>query len=159
MDEMKVPGPDHPIRLEPAGGRMRARYQGHVIADSVDAILVTEAGYKPVCYFPRDDVDMAYFGRGVRVSHCPYKGHAAYFTIRMEGAIVEDVAWSYEAPYQPMDVLRERVAFYPHPIEVYRVDEETVSPSPDAVVRHTDSGDGAAQAAKWPATAAEPTDG
>lgn len=150
MPEAKTPGPDHPINIKAPGGRMRARFSGHVIADSADAVLVEEAGYHPVCYFPREDVDMAYFARTERRSHCPYKGEASYFTFRMEGEIVEDTAWSYEDPYPSMDVLRERIAFFPHPVEVYRVDEATsLSPSPDAAVRHTDAGDGTAQAARW----------
>ncbi|MEO7026666.1 MAG: DUF427 domain-containing protein [Caulobacteraceae bacterium] len=156
MDTIKTPGPDHPIDFAAAPARMRARFQGHVIADSADAILVTEEGYKPVCYFPREDVDMAFFGRTARDSHCPYKGHAAYFTLRMDGAIVEDAAWTYEEPYPAVDILRGRIAFFPHPVEVYEVAEESPTPSPDSVVQHTDAGDGASQAPKWPVTASEP---
>ena len=32
---MMTPGPDHPITIAPAGKRWRARFAGHVIADSV----------------------------------------------------------------------------------------------------------------------------
>ncbi len=123
MNEQKTAGPDHPIRMTSPPGRMRARFEGHVVADSGDALIVEEAGYRPVCYFPREDVDMAYFAPTERRSHCPYKGEATYFTLRMEGVIAEDAAWSYEAPYPSMDVLRERIAFFPHPVEVYPLDE------------------------------------
>ena len=152
MTEAKTPGPEHPIRVQAAGGRTRARFEGHVIADSADALMLEEAGYRPVCYFPREDVDMAYFARTERRSHCPYKGDASYFTVRMEGVIAEDAAWSYESPYPSMDVLRERIAFFPHPVEVYSVDEGLAPISPDAVVRHTDAGDGSAQSGAWPPT-------
>lgn len=156
MEEMRLPGPDHPIELRAPGGRTRARFQGHVIADSAEAIMVEEAGYKAVCYFPRDDVDMAYFGRTARQTHCPYKGRASYFTLRMEGAIAEDAAWSYEDPYPAMDVLRDRIAFYPHPVEVYRVDEPRADFSPDAAVLHTDAGEGTPQEEKWPSNVDTP---
>ena len=135
---------------------MRALFEGHVIADSADALLVEESGYRPVCYFPRDDVEMAYFGQTGRRSHCPYKGEAVYFTLRMDGAIAEDVAWSYEDPYPAMDVLRSRIAFFPHPVEVYAVDVGDAPVSTDAVVMHTDSGAGVPQAAAWPPTEQQP---
>lgn len=152
MNQANTPGPEHAIQIEQPGGRMRARFEGHVIADSADAVLVKEAGYHAVCYFPREDVDMAYFARTERRSHCPYKGEASYFTLRMEGVIAEDTAWSYENPYASMDVLRKRVAFFPHPVEVYRVDEGSAPVSPDLVVRHTDAGEGTAQSDRWAPT-------
>ena len=156
MNEGKIPGPDHPIHLSAPEGRMRARFRGHVVADSSSAILVDEAGYRPVCYFPREDVDMAYFARTSRRSHCPYKGDACYFTLRMDGDIAEDAAWSYEEPYTAMDVLRGRIAFFPHPVEVYEAPDGETPVSPDSVIRHTDAGDGSAQAGAWPPTADEP---
>ena len=53
---MKIPGPDHPISIEPSAERLRARLLDapHVIlADSTEALLLSEAGYPPVVYFPR----------------------------------------------------------------------------------------------------------
>lgn len=31
-------------------------------------------------------------------TYCPYKGTATYWSARVEGTLVEDVAWSYEDP-------------------------------------------------------------
>ena len=50
---MKIPGPDHPITITPAANRWRARFAGHVIADSDRALVLQEASYPPVIYFPR----------------------------------------------------------------------------------------------------------
>ena len=60
---MKVPGPDHPITVTDAPERWRVRYANHVIADSADALLLKEADYPPVVYFPREDVSMEYLAR------------------------------------------------------------------------------------------------
>jgi uncharacterized protein (DUF427 family) len=125
---MKTPGPDHPITLTHATRRWRAMYSGHVIADSNDAIILAEAGYKPAIYFPRADVAMEYMSRTARSTNCPYKGDAAYYTILMNGHIAENAVWTYEEPYPAMELIRERLAFYPDKVELYEVDDAVVNP-------------------------------
>jgi uncharacterized protein (DUF427 family) len=156
MDIVKTPGPDHPITLAAAPGRMRARFQGHVIADSDNALLLAEADYRPVCYFPRADIAMEFFARTERDTYCPYKGHASYFTLTMDGAIAENAAWSYEEPHPAMSVIRGRLAFYPNQVEVYQVADQPADVSPAEVILHTDDGAGVSQAEHWPATTREP---
>ena len=125
---MKTPGPDHPITLTPATRRWRAMYSGHVIADSNDALILAEAGYKQAIYFPRDDVAMEYMSRTARSTNCPYKGDAAYYTILMNGHIAENAVWTYEQPYPAMELIRDRLAFYPDKVELYEVDDAVVNP-------------------------------
>ncbi len=156
MDIIKVPGPDHPITLTAAQGRVRALFQGHEIADSENAILLAEADYPPVWYFPRDDVAMSYFGRTDRETHCPYKGHASYFTVRRDGVIIENAAWSYEDPYPDMARIQGHVAFYPNVVEIHQTQDGAASPAPDAVVLHTDDGTGVSQREHWEATTDDP---
>lgn len=158
---MKIPGPDHPITVAPATTRWRAMFAGHVIADSADALVLQEASYAPVVYFPRDDVAMEYFSRTERATNCPYKGDAAYYTILMDGQFAENAVWSYEDPYPAMGAIVGRLAFYPDKVEVYAVDEAAVNPKPDegvsdraeidAIIQHTDAGAGASQREPWPA--------
>lgn len=157
---MPTPGPDHPITLEPAKNRWRAFFEGHVIADTNDALILHEASLAPVVYFPREDVAMEYMGRTDRSSHCPYKGDASYFTLRMDTRIEDNVAWSYETPFPGVGQIRERIAFYPDRVEVYEVDDAQVNPhhrhhddlareDVDQVVQHTDAGDGHSQREHW----------
>ena len=156
MDIIKDPGSDHPITLTTAQGRVRALYQGHEIANSVNAILLAEADYRPVWYFPREDVAMGFLGRTDHDTLCPYKGHASYFTVRRDGVIAENAAWSYEDPYPVMTAIQGHIAFYPNVVEVHQTQEGPASPSPDAVVLHTDDGTGASQREHWPATTEDP---
>ena len=127
---MKIPGPDHPITLEPSRKRMRAAFERHVIADTDDALILREADYPPVVYFPMDDVDMAFLAQTERHTTCPYKGEASYWSIYMEGRIAEDAVWAYPEPYPAMSALRGRVAFYPNVVEVYEVDAEDLQRAP-----------------------------
>jgi uncharacterized protein (DUF427 family) len=156
---MKTPGSDHPITLTTAANRWRAFFQGHVIADSGDALILQEAAYPPVVYFPRSDVAMEYMSRTDASTHCPYKGNASYYTLVMEGHIAENAVWTYETPYPAMTQIEGRLAFYTDRVEVYEVDDAAVNPdhTPDAeaasdvdkAVRHTDSGSGAPQREHW----------
>jgi uncharacterized protein (DUF427 family) len=174
---MLQPGPDHPISIEPAARRWRARFAGHVIADSADALILKEASYPPRVYFPRVDVSMEYMSRTDHGTHCPYKGDATYYTVLMDGQFAENAVWTYEHPFPAMDPIAERLSFYPEKIEVYEVDEAAVNPHREAaperqaegeedfaitvddVVQHTDSGSGASQKAHWPASVEGPEEG
>jgi len=166
---MKIPGPEHPITVAAATTRWRARFANHVIADSADALVLQEASYPPVVYFPRDDVSMEYMGRSDLRTTCPYKGEASYYTLRMDSQIEDNAVWSYEDPYPAMTEIAGYLAFYPDKVEVYAVDEDAVDPQHkhgrpagsggvdvDEVVRHTDSGSGRSQGEPWPPNVREP---
>ena len=156
MDTIKVPGPDHPITLAAVPGRMQAKYMGHVIADSADVLMLKEASYKAVAYFPRQDVAMAYMGKTKRTTHCPYKGEAVYFTLTMDGEITEDTVWSYEEPYPAMEAIRGRLAFYPNHVEVYEVAGAPATDATDQTVLHTDAGAGSPQREGWAPNVSQP---
>jgi uncharacterized protein (DUF427 family) len=142
---MKLPGPDHPIAIAPAKTRWRAKFGDHVIADSADALVLTEAAYPPVIYFPQEDISMSFLTKTERSTYCPFKGYASYFTVMMDGQFGDNVVWSYEEPYPAMEQIRGRLAFYADKLDVYAVDEAQVSPGArrtdiDDAVMHTDTG-------------------
>ena len=156
---MKTPSTDHPITITPAPHRWRANYQGHVIADSDDALILQEGAYPPVVYFPREDVAMEYMARTERSTHCPYKGDASYYTVLLNGHIAENAVWTYEEPYPAMKLIEGRLAFYADRIDLYEVEDAAVNPhhlsdverdgGVDAVIQHTDAGDGTTQRPHW----------
>jgi uncharacterized protein (DUF427 family) len=152
---MPTPDPNHPITIQPAVRRWRAMYRGHVIADTGDALILNERGHVPVVYFPRADVSMEYMSRSDRTTYCPFKGHAAYFTIFIDGDFADNAVWTYEEPLPGVELISERLAFYRNQVDIYEVDEARVNkkarPEPvDEVVQHTDAGDGHSQKDHWP---------
>ena len=114
---MKLPGPDHPIAIVPNGKRVRVTFAGKVIADSTRALTLTEAGYKPVQYIPREDADMALLQSTTHASHCPYKGDASYFTIEVDGKASVNAVWSYPEPFPAMKEIAGYLAFYPNRVD------------------------------------------
>ena len=119
---MKTPGPDHPITITLNPRRVRVSVADHVIADTIEALTLQEASYPAVQYLPRKDVEMGFFGKTTRSTHCPYKGDASYYTLSIDSTILENVLWSYETPYPAMEAIREYVAFYPDKVKLYEVD-------------------------------------
>lgn len=116
---MKIPGPDHPITIEPATRRVRVSAGGTMIADTTHALVLREATYPAVYYIPRADVDRTKLLRTERVTHCPYKGDASYFSIRTEsGPAIDNAIWSYETPYPAMAEIAGHLAFYPDKVTI-----------------------------------------
>lgn len=129
---MKIPGPDHPISLVADGARIRGKRGDRVIADSIDALALKEADYPVVRYFARKDVEEGLLSKTEKTSHCPYKGDASYYSIFLDGEILENVAWSYEEPFPAMEQIKGRLAFYTDRIEVYAVAQAEID------ARHAD---------------------
>lgn len=153
---MKIPGPDHPITIHLNPKRVRALYEGHVIADTGHALLLKEATYKAVQYFPREDVAMDFLSRTELSTHCPYKGDASYYSIARDGEIAENAVWTYETPYPAMEQIRGYLAFYPNKVEIVEIDEGMSPEAVRDVVEHTDSGSGRSQLEHWPANVRDP---
>jgi uncharacterized protein (DUF427 family) len=113
-----IPGPRHPITVEPAPGRVRVAFGGRVIADTDRALVLQEASYPPVLYLPLDDVDTEVLEPSTRQTYCPYKGEATYFTLRDGDRIADDAVWRYESPYDAVAPIAGRVAFYPQHVSI-----------------------------------------
>jgi len=118
---MKLPGPDHPITITANPKRIRVSADGVVIADTTDALTLKEASYPAVQYVPRKDANMALLARTNRVTHCPYKGDANYFSIVADGRAIENATWTYETPFPAMAEISGHLAFYPDRVKIEEV--------------------------------------
>jgi uncharacterized protein (DUF427 family) len=115
---VKEPGPDHPITVTPYNGRVVVRFQGTVVADTVKALDLREASYKPVIYIPRSDAMLSHFERSEQRTFCPYKGDASYFHLVAGGKRAENAVWSYETPFPAMKAIGAHIAFYPDKVSI-----------------------------------------
>ncbi len=117
--------PGYEIRFEPGARRVRVEYNGAWVADSTRALILHETRLPPAYYFPREDVRLALLEKTSHRTHCPFKGNASYWTLRVGGETSENAAWSYEEPYDDAAPIREYLAFYPDRVSaIYDGDEE-----------------------------------
>jgi uncharacterized protein (DUF427 family) len=111
---------DHPITIGPTAERVRVVWRGRTIGESSRALELKEANYPPVVYVPRADMEMSVLKRTARVTTCPYKGEANYFSI-IDGELRDDNAvWTYETPKSGVDEIASHLAFYPDKVEIKR---------------------------------------
>jgi uncharacterized protein (DUF427 family) len=118
MDKpVKTPGPNHPITIERNRRRVVITAAGRVVADTRDALTLREAGYKPVTYIPRKDIEISLFERTDHATYCPYKGDCAHFSIPIGGERSVNAAWTYETPYEAVAQIKDHLAFYPSRVD------------------------------------------
>ena len=115
---MKLPGPDHPITITRNPKRIRVTADGMVIAETTHALTLKEASYPAVQYIPRADAKLDLLARTDRVTHCPYKGDANYFSVQAPGKVIENAIWTYEKPFPAMAEIADHLAFYPDKVKI-----------------------------------------
>ena len=114
---VKLPGPDHPITIEPNPARVVVSVAGRVVADTREALTLREKSYPAVRYIPRKDVDMSLLQRTDHATYCPYKGDCAYYSIPIGGERSTNAVWTYEAPFVAVAEIEDHVAFYPNRVD------------------------------------------
>ncbi len=97
--------------------RMQAVFNGTVIAES-DETVVVEGNH----YFPIESANSDYFQPSGTHTVCPWKGIASYYTVSVDGQDATDAAWYYPTPSDAAKQITDRVAFW-HGVEVRPADE------------------------------------
>lgn len=91
---------------------VEASLNGIIIARS-DATIVIEGNH----YFPLSSVDDTTLQVSDMTSRCPWKGLASYYDVIVGGERQENVAWTYPAPNDAAQEIKDYVAFS-QPIKV-----------------------------------------
>ena len=128
--------PSYRITIAPSPKRVKVVFNGTVIADSSKALVMHETRLAPIYYLPRDDVRMEHLERTEHHTHCPFKGNAAYWTIRVGDKAAENAVWSYEQPLEEAAPIKGYMAFYWNRVDAwYEEDEEVFVHPRDPYVR------------------------
>lgn len=102
---------DH-ITIRRADGTWTVRAGGAVLAESTEALEMTEGDHAPVIYFPRADIAMAFLEPSDATGHSPHMGEAHYYSIETQNGTLANAAWSYENPVEGMQRLKGLIAFH-----------------------------------------------
>lgn len=123
------------VRLERSEKRVRAYFQGRLVVDSTQPVLVWEKPYYPTYYFPAGDVRADLVPTGV-LSRSPSRGNGTVYDVRMPDAAAHGAALRYlDSPLEALrnlvrldwdamtEWLEEEEIVYTHPRDPYtRVD-------------------------------------
>ena len=104
---------DERIIVTPADHPVNITFNGAVLASTNEALVLTEKGYPPVYYIPKNRVEMAFFEDSDHRTTCPYKGEARYWSISAEGQAAKNAVWSYERPNEGVSAIAGYLAFDP----------------------------------------------
>lgn len=85
---------------------MKAIWNGVVIADSDDTVLV-EGNH----YFPAAGVNTQYLTFSNHRSSCAWKGQARYHSLMVNGELLPDAVWTYPEPSEAAQAIKGRLAF------------------------------------------------
>lgn len=86
---------------------MKATWNGVVVAESDDTVLV-EGNH----YFPESSLKREYVTFSNHKTSCPWKGEASYYSLLVNGELNTDAAWTYRSPKPEAENIRDRVAFW-----------------------------------------------
>jgi len=86
---------------------MRATWNGEVIAESSETVVV-EGNH----YFPPTSVRMDLLTPNPKTTTCPWKGEASYYDITVGDQTNSAAAWYYPAPKAAAEEITGRVAFW-----------------------------------------------
>lgn len=112
----------HVVTPHQSAAHVTVRFAGEVIAETKRPLRVEETGYRPIFYIPRADIRMELLERTTRSTHCPFKGDASYFTIKVGGKEVQNAAWSYESPKDSVREIKDYLAFYTDQLDAFEVE-------------------------------------
>lgn len=86
---------------------MKATWNGQVIAESDDTIMIEHNQY-----FPPGSIKKEYFKPSSTHSTCPWKGVASYYTLEVDGKENKDAAWYYPTAKDAAKNIEGRIAFW-----------------------------------------------
>jgi uncharacterized protein (DUF427 family) len=120
-DEQIFPHPRDPytrVDILASSRHIRVEVGGVTIAETDKPTLLFETGLPTRYYLPMTHTRMDLLVPSDSVSHCPYKGDAAYWSLRA-GDAIDDIAWSYRTPLPESQKIAGLICFYPEKVTLY----------------------------------------
>ncbi|MBA2283288.1 MAG: DUF427 domain-containing protein [Actinomycetota bacterium] len=108
----------HTVSTRPSDDHVEVAVKGVVVATSDRPVLLDETGIPTRYYLPRDDVRMELFRPTTFRTHCPFKGDASYWSLDLDGEIIDGIVWSYETPLPGAGEITGHLCFYPDRVDL-----------------------------------------
>src|SRR3954451_16543621 len=98
---------------------VRVEVDGVAVADTRSPHVLFETNLPPRFYLPMSDVRLELLSPTETVTHCPYKGAAAYWSLVLDTARYDDIAWCYRTPLPESQKIAGMVCFYNERVDLY----------------------------------------
>jgi uncharacterized protein (DUF427 family) len=99
---------------------VRVELEGIVLAESPSPVMVFETGLPTRYYLDRTTINFEHLIPTDTVTECPYKGRTSgYWSVRANGTVHQDLAWTYEFPTRQLLPITGMIAFYNEKVDVY----------------------------------------
>ena len=112
------PNPYHRVDCRPTSRRLRVEGLGVTLVDTDDTLILFETSLAPKLYVDPAKVRTDLLRRTPTSTYCNYKGRATYWSLEVDGTVVDDVAWSYEDPLPESTPIKGFLSFEPTRIAV-----------------------------------------
>jgi uncharacterized protein (DUF427 family) len=122
----RIEGPKHRLLFHPFPRRVRAEFGGQTVFDTVRAELLHETGLLPVLYVPLEDMNADLMEKTDHTTHCPFKGDASYWSIRVGDRVAENAVWAYAQPNPEAPWLVGYAALYWSSMDAWYDEDERV---------------------------------
>jgi uncharacterized protein (DUF427 family) len=99
--------------------QVRVEVDGVSIAETAKPTLLFETGLPVRYYLPKAHVRMDLLTPSDKESHCPYKGQAEWWSVRVRDTIHPEFAWSYRFPLPESQKIAGLIAFYNEKVDLY----------------------------------------
>jgi uncharacterized protein (DUF427 family) len=107
------------VDILPSSRQVRVEVDGVALAEATSPTLLFETGLPVRYYLPRTHVRLDLLIPTDTVSHCPYKGQAEWWSVRLGDSVHEDLAWSYRTPLPESQKIAGLIAFYNEKVDIY----------------------------------------
>jgi uncharacterized protein (DUF427 family) len=98
---------------------VRVEVGGQVVAETRRPVVLYETGLPTRYYIPKLDVRRDLLESTHTVTHCPYKGDAVYWSLKVGSTIYPDFVWSYPHPIPEIPKIENLLCFYNEKVDIY----------------------------------------
>lgn len=102
--------------------RVQVIVGGEVVADTTRARFLYETRLPTRYYIPPEDVRMDLLVPSDKVTACPYKGKARYWSVKIGELVFPDIVWGYPDPIPECPKIKNHLCFFNEHVDEIRLD-------------------------------------
>jgi uncharacterized protein (DUF427 family) len=124
--DIDAASPQHIIYIEDVPQRIRAVLGGETVLDTRRAKVLYESNIPGQWYIPSEDVRADLLTATQTSTHCPFKGDASYWTLKVGDRVESDVVWAYPQTLAVIEAITGMQAFYFGRMDAWFEEDEQV---------------------------------